>query len=462
MKRHIQTALLLAVGLLFSSCSDSFLQQYPSNNITEGNFYQTDNDFNQAVRGCYARLKTQLSFHLNTVEYRSDENQLTAMAVSNQASYDIDHFIEKPNNSILSDVWTAWYSGIYRCNDVLVHMDGAQIDNANQYRGECLFLRSWFYFNLYRTFGVVPLTRTVVSPEEAQRIPRCTDAEMYALLVEDLTEAASLLPESRSAEVARVTKIGAWALLGKVHLTFGHKDEAKKALEQAMTYKSYGLESSVARVFDTSNKMNKEIIFAVYYNKSTDSGHGYWYSASTNVLADINNPTMQFKSIYSTSDARYDLINSYVEVTKNKLYALRKWYDTYDATYTTVVGNDFPHLRYADVLLMYAEAISETNLSGAIDYLNMTRTRAGLAALTAADISTQSQFVEELALERGREFALEGQRWFDLVRLGLAIDYFRSLGYTLDDHNLIFPIPQDQIEIVNDNSILWQNPGYNS
>ena len=382
------------------------------------------------------------------------------MAVSNQASYDIDHFIEKANNSILSDVWDAWYSGIYRCNDVLVHMDGVSIENASQYRGECLFLRSWFYFNLYRNFGVVPITRTVVSPEEAQSIPRCTDSEMYSLLVDDLTEAASLLPDARGSEVARVTKAAARALLGKVHLTFGKKAEAKSVLELVLNDKNYGLETTPARVFDVTNKMNKEIIFAVYYNKSTDSGHGYWYSVSTNVLADINNPTMQFKSIFSTTDARYDLVGSYVEITKNKLYALRKWYDTYDATYTTQVGNDFPHLRYADAVLMYAEAIADTDLAGALTYLNQTRTRAGLAALTTTDITTQQQFVEELANERGREFALEGQRWYDLVRLGLAVDYFRSLGYTLDDHSLIFPIPQSQIEIVNDNSILWQNPGY--
>ena len=74
MKRYFQTALVLAAGLLFGACSDSFLQQYPSNNITEGNFYQNDNDFNQAVRGCYARLKTQIAFHVNYIGYRSDEN----------------------------------------------------------------------------------------------------------------------------------------------------------------------------------------------------------------------------------------------------------------------------------------------------------------------------------------------------------------------------------------------------
>ncbi|WP_217961475.1 RagB/SusD family nutrient uptake outer membrane protein [Muribaculum intestinale] len=95
-------------------------------------------------------------------------------------------------------------------------------------------------------------------------------------------------------------------------------------------------------------------------------------------------------------------------------------------------------------------------------WLNKTRTRAGLSELTIAEVSTRDQFIRALADERGREFALEGHRWFDLVRLGLAIETMRAAGFTLDEHNLIFPIPQNQIEIVNNASILWQNPGYNS
>ena len=208
--------------------------------------------------------------------------------------------------------------------------------------------------------------------------------------------------------------------------------------------------------------MNREIIFALYYNKTNDNGHGYWYSANTDVLADINNPTPTFKAIYdSEKDNRLPLISSYTKI-KDNLFAMTKWYDTYDATYTTQVGNDFPHLRYADVVLMYAEALAESgsSLGDALVWLNKTRTRAGLDALKAEDIPSKGAFIEALADERGREFALEGHRWFDLVRLGLALDRFHEMGYKLDAHNLLFPIPQNQIEIVNDKTILWQNPGY--
>lgn len=457
--KSIITAGILIAGM--SSCGEAFFEQYPSNNITEGNYYQTDDDFNQGVASCYDKLKTQMAFHLNEIGYRSDENILESMAVSTQDRYDIDNFAEIPSNGILSDIWNAWYNGIYRCNDVLDHMAGANIANYNKYRGECLFLRSWWYFNLYRVFGVVPIARTVVTPADAKLIPRCTDEEMYTLLTEDLAEAARLLPPTPGAEKARVANIAAYTLLAKVYLTFGKPAEAKVALEEAMKNTAYGLESSTAKVFDVNNKMNKEIIFALYYNKTNDNGHGYWYSSITNVMADIRNPTPEFKAIYEEKDNRLALINTYTKISSN-LYAMTKWYDTYDATYTTQVGNDFPHLRYADVVLMYAEALAESGdgLGDALTWLNKTRTRAGLDELTTDDVPDLATFRQELANERGREFALEGHRWFDLVRLGLAIDHFRKMGYSLDAHNLIFPIPQNQIEIVNNSSILWQNPGF--
>lgn len=451
----------LFAGLLgLVACGESFFEQYPSNNVTGANFWQTDDDFNQAVRGCYAKLKSETGFHLTELAYRSDECSLDAMATSTQNRYDFDHFAEVPTNGILLDVWNGWYNGIYRCNDVLDHLPGARIENADMYRGECLFLRAWWYFNLYRTFGVVPLARNVVTAAEAKGIPRCTEEAMYELLTEDLAEAARLLPDSHGDEPARVTSMGAWTLLAKVYLTFGKASEARTALEEAMKNTSYEMQRTTRLAFDEERKMNPEIIFANYYNKTTGNGHGHWYGASTDVKKDIPNPTQTFKSLYDADrDNRLELVDTYYKIKKN-VYAMLKWYDVFDKTYTKQVGNDFPHLRYADVVLMYAEALNELGDATAVDWLNVTRTRAGLDELSAADLPSKDAFRRELAAERGREFALEGQRWFDLVRLGLAVEYFRSLGYTLDSHNLIFPIPQSQIEIVNNPSILWQNPGY--
>ena len=461
MENIIKTALIGLAAFGLASCGDSFFEQYPANTVTEGNYYRTDDDFNQGVYCCYQKLKTGMSFYLGELAFRSDECELVAMTVSTQDRYDLDHFEEQPNNKLLSDVWNIWYNGIYRCNDVLDHMEGKTLANGDKYRGECLFLRSWWYFSLYRVFGTVPVTRTVVTPVQAKTIPRCTDEEMYNLLVGDLKEAIELLPVKRSAEVARVTKIAAQALLGKVYLTFGKYAEAQTVLEDAMKDTNYGLMPTTAAVFDVANKMNKEILFAIYYNKSNDNGHGYWHSTNVADPKLRPNPTEAFRSVYSVDDNRFTLINDYQEITPGKLYAINKYMDTYDATYKQQVGNDFPLLRYADVVLMYAEALGQQgSISDALAYLNKTRIRAGLPELTDAEVSGRDAFIKELADERGREFALEGQRWFDLVRMGLAVDLFKNLGYSLDSHNLLFPIPHDQIEIVNDSSILWQNPGF--
>lgn len=455
---HIIALAVASIGLV--SCGEKFFEQYPSNSVTEGNFYQTEDDFNQGVYSCYAKLKTEMAFHLTELAYRTDECVLESMAVSTQDRYDLDHFAENSSNGILSKIWDAWYNGIYRCNDVLDHAEGKDFPKLAQYKAEALFIRSWYYFNLWRCFGGVPVVKTVATPAEAKVVPRCDEATMYEMLVEDLTYASENLPAARGAEKARVTKIAAQTLLGKVYLTFGKYAEADAILASAMSDTGYGLMPTTADVFNISNKMNKEVIFALYYNKTNDNGHGYWYSSNTSVEADRSNPTPQFKSIYAAIDTRFALINTYRKISSS-VYAMAKWDDTYDATYTTQVGNDFPHLRYADIVLMRAEALAQqNNIAEAVTYLNMTRTRAGLAPLAAADFADKKAFIKELADERGREFALEGHRWFDLVRLGLAIEYFRDLGQNIGEHQLIFPIPNNQIEIVNDNSILWQNPGF--
>ena len=454
----IKSLLVLAcasIGLI--SCSEKFFEQYPSNSVTEGNFYQTEDDFNQGVYSCYAKLKTQSGFHITELAHRADECILKSMAVSTQDRYDIGHFQENSSNGILSDVWNAWYNGIYRCNDVLDHMPSEVEGKMAQYKAEVLFLRSWWYFNLYRCFGGVPIAAKVETPGDSKLLPRCTAEQMYNRLVDDLTYAAGNLPEKRSAEIARVTKIAAQALLGKVHLTFGKYPEAEAVLEEAMKDPNFGLYPTTADAFDIKNKKNnKEFIFVLYYNKTNDNGHDYWYSTNTSVKEDIQNPRPEFMVIYDESkDNRYALINEYKPVGTGK-YAMKKWYDEYDQTYTSQVENDYPHLRYADVVLMYAEALAQQNrVADACDYLHLTRGRAGLDKFTTTD---KAAFIQELADERGREFALEGQRWFDLVRLGLAEETLKEFG--ADKEHLVFPIPQSQLDIVNNTSILWQNPGF--
>ena len=198
------------------------------------------------------------------------------------------------------------------------------------------------------------------------------------------------------------------------------------------------------------------MIFRLCYDKSVDAGHGYYFSSNTGVAADRHKPTQPSLDLYSAADNRRGLLE--FNKISSSVYVMTKWYDTYDATFNTIVGNDYILLRYSDVVLMYAETMArQGNMEQACIYLNKTRTRAGLSTFNTTDLN---EFIRELADERGREFIDEGHRWFDLVRLGLAVDYFTSLGYNIDSHNLVMPVPQNQIELYNNSQILWQNPGF--
>ena len=451
--------ILLILTLCCTSCGEDFFNQVPSNQVVSTNYYKNETDFDMAVTACYQRLKSEVSFFLTEVEYRGDSNNLDAVAVSTQSRYDLDHFQDISTNTILADLWSNEYNCIYRCNSVLDNIDNLDFEKHDQLKGEALFLRAWCHFILSRVFGVVPIVKRVLSPSESLTVPRCTEAEMYEFLSTDLRNAANMLPDSYSGdEIGRATNCAANALLGRVALTFKHYEDAKTALENAMNNTHFGMEKTTADVFNVSNKQNKEVIFAVRYNKTANLGHGAWY-ATTNP-ATATNPTVQLTSAYSASDNRAQLL-AWTKMTTGNNYAMNKWYDTYDATYTTVVGNDFVLLRYADVVLMYAEALNESGRSSdALPYLNLTRHRANLKNLTTEDISTQAQVRKAILDERQCEFAYEGHRWFDLVRMGYAVDHFTALGYTIDEHNLIMPIPNDQLEVVGDENIMWQNAGY--
>ena len=392
--------------LLMTSCGDSFFDLEPASSVTIDKVYKTASDYNVAVIGCYAKLQSQVNFYTECCEYRSDNLSLGAPTAGTQDRYDIDHFTEKPSNGILSSYWANFNNNVYRCNLLLDQIDGANFAEnlKKQYKGEAMFIRALNYFNMYRIWGGVPATKHVVSATEALKVARYSE------------------------------------LIGK-----------------------YQLVSPIAQVFNVDNKNNNEIIFAVHFNKEIEGeGHSYWYNLTN--ASDDTNQTSSLLNTFPTGDARKDLI-TYVQVEKN-VRLMNKFYDTKSPTFKTV-GNDQILLRYADVLLMYAEALNEIQYDAsegslALKYLNAVRQRAGISNLTAKQLPTQEKFRKGILVERQREFPYEGQRWFDLVRMGFAKSVMAENGVEIKDYQLLFPIPQQEIEKVGDKSILWQNPGYDN
>lgn len=452
--------------LLMTSCGDSFFDLEPASSVTIDKVYKTASDYNVAVIGCYSKLQSQVNFYTECCEYRSDNLSLGAPTAGTQDRYDIDHFTEKPSNGILSSYWANFNNNVYRCNLLLDQIDGANFaeDLKKQYKGEAMFIRALNYFNMYRIWGGVPATKHVVSAAEALKVARYSDEQMFDLIAGDLKEIVdnNYLPETySSADMGRATSGAAKALLGKVYLTFHKWTEAKDILSQLIG--KYQLVSPIAQVFNVDNKNNNEIIFAVHFNKEIEGeGHSFWYNLTN--ASDDTNQTSSLLNTFPTGDARKDLI-TYVQVEKN-VRLMNKFYDTKSPTFKTV-GNDQILLRYADVLLMYAEALNEIQYDAsegslALKYLNAVRQRAGISNLTVKQLPTQEKFRKGILVERQREFPYEGQRWFDLVRMGFAKSVMAENGVEIKDYQLLFPIPQQEIEKVGDKSILWQNPGYDN
>lgn len=452
--------------LLMTSCGDSFFDLEPASSVTIDKVYKTASDYNVAVIGCYAKLQSQVNFYTECCEYRSDNLSLGAPTAGTQDRYDIDHFTEKPSNGILSSYWANFNNNVYRCNLLLDQIDGANFAEnlKKQYKGEAMFIRALNYFNMYRIWGGVPATKHVVNAAEALKVARYSDEQMFDLIAGDLKEIVdnNYLPETySSADMGRATSGAAKALLGKVYLTFHKWTEAKDILSQLIG--KYQLVSPIAQVFNVDNKNNNEIIFAVHFNKEIEGeGHSYWYNLTN--ASDDTNQTSSLLNTFPTGDARKDLI-TYVQVEKT-VRLMNKFYDTKSPTFKTV-GNDQILLRYADVLLMYAEALNEIQYDAsegslALKYLNAVRQRAGISNLTAKQLPTQEKFRKGILVERQREFPYEGQRWFDLVRMGFAKSVMAENGVDIKDYQLLFPIPQQEIEKVGNKSILWQNPGYDN
>ena len=455
--------MLVAFSLV--SCGKDFFDLSPNYEVAVDNTFKTAEDFDVAVKGCYAKLQGQVNYYLELCEYGSDNLYLSAPTAGTQDRYDIDQFRETPSNGIIEDAWANFNNGVYRCNMVLDRIDAAQIDGTlkSQYKGEALFVRALTYFNMYRLWGGVPVTRKVVSVAEALKIGRSTEQEMYDLIAGDLETIVGegMLPVSyNDADAGRATMGAAKALLGKVYLTFGQPQKAADILDDLIG--QYSLLKDVADVFNVSNKMNPEIIFAVRFNKEVvGEGHGAWFSITN--LTDNSGQTPVLKGLYDGPDARRQLIE-YVQVSGVNLCLMRKFMDTPDAT-TNQYGNDQILLRYADVLLMYAEALNEVAYNGSQDSpalaaLNQVHVRAGLDPLNITELPDQDAFRRAVCIERQKEFPYEGHRWFDLVRMGYAAEAVAAEGHAIQNWQMLYPIPTTELERINNPSLLWQNPGY--
>lgn len=519
MKIRNYIVLACSFALLFSCKKVADL--YPQSNLNTGTYYSNLEEVKAALTGCYNGLQKPIFYEWQLTELRSDNSKQGSPGSTssvNRDLSDLDVFQVSPSHNANSQYWQTTYTNIRNINVVLQKLgvvynpsSGSIVLNSilipvsdadrKQIAGEALFLRAYHYFNLVRLYGGVFLIHEPVTPAEAKTINRASVADIYKLIEADLKTAAANLNTQKfnqiaAADLGRATAWAAKALLGKVLLTLNRKAEAIPVLQDVKDNSGHSLVSGAgayANVFSVSNEMNAEMIFAIRF-KAGGLGLGSLLpnvfaplgSGSAVIAGDgdgLNYPTSELDTA-STGDARKATsIGVYGSGTAAKLYV--KKYIPPQPSVNDDTENDWPVIRYADVLTMLAEAQGYSQSS--LDLINATRPRAGVPNYTMATVTNVSQFEQALSNERRLEFAFENQRWFDLVRFNTTLTTITAEGvlkahfaneynshyrlYTAPvlslaqlqsnvtkDH-LLLPIPQREID-TNTSLVISQNPGY--
>lgn len=475
--------------LVLGSCK-KYLDRAPLDSINTANFFKTAEDAEAAINGAYQPLQWPKLYNIriwSTDIWAGNSVVGAGGGTDGIETQDISNFVTATDNAAALDIWRGPAPGILRCNLVLKNVPGIDMDGTQKNRilGEAYFLRAHYYFILVRLFGDVPLITEPVTAEDNLRPSRTPKEQVYNQIIDDLKKAIDLLPASYTgANIGRATKGAATGMLAKVYLTLGNYTEAVTYCKQ-VTALGYELNANYADNFNPATENSKESLFEVqYYGKTSYSfwdneNQASWASTFMGPRnADFvgggygwNQPSDEFVSQYEPGDNRKD---------KTILYEGCPAFDGKDfkASYSTTGYNvrkflvpksispdydtnplNWPVLRYADVLLMEAEALCELNqLNEAVVPLNEVRHRAGLDPQA---VTTQADLREKIRKERRIELAFEGHRWFDLIRYDngqYAQQFFHSIGKTnFAPKHLLLPIPQREIDA---NPNLTQNPGY--
>jgi tetratricopeptide (TPR) repeat protein len=477
MKKYILYILTVLAG---TSCSD-FLELQPEHQISDGSFYKNANDFETALIGSYSSLQNLYDANLIYVGELTTDNAEIQWTSPSISEVELDEVNFTPSNTFLNSIWQISFNLVSQSNNILLRIDEVEIGTQvkAQLKGEALFLRGLGYFNLVRTFGEVPIVDVAFrSPSEisAYDMSRKPVDEVYQLVEADLIQAKDLLANVEGLGKSRASSAAARTLLGKVYLTKKEYSKAENTLEEVVESNSFSLEENYKDLFINGNDELIESIFEIKY-MSGNLGVGNGFSSTfTPARFDMDIfpnqmqgsgrilPTPEMADAYEEGDLRRPAsIGDSVKVLsggyEKELYGL-KFVD-----FTTGVQGDgginFTALRYADVLLMYAEALNQNGKQDeALIYLNMVRDRAGLKALSGLN---QSNLTDALAQERRVELFLEGHRWYDLVRTEQLMPkmnaYFErnDLNFDVQGYNEVFPIPLRELDI---NPSLGQNTGY--
>ncbi|MBO0948683.1 RagB/SusD family nutrient uptake outer membrane protein [Fibrella forsythiae] len=499
--KNIALACLALTSLVLVSCTDD-LTQIPISAATTSTFYSQTNDFLQASNAVYSDLRGFPDRQLNLSETRSDN--LYAVSDGGVRDWEGINSFQKSiaANPYVSEAWTTNFNGIFRANTLLdqLQKNGKVISDAGlrtRLEAEAKFLRAFFYFDLVRFFGKVPIIDHPVTANEAIAIPRSPVKDVYALILSDLTFAASNLPETYAAtDKGRATRYAAKAALALVYMTrsgptydiegpglgVSEWSQALTNLNDIITSGKYSSVSSYTSIFSYTNENNPEVIFDVQYANGLTPvvGATFPWVLVPDTWFQANGKGTQ--GGLTIRPAALDLVNSYTATDVRKAFSIQSGY-TFNGVaetrpfikkyvdLTRVPTNNrldwpinFIVYRYTDILMLKAECILRGGSGGTqadVDAIvNQVRTRAGLTAITNVTFP-------QLLQERRKELIGEGSRWHDLVRSGLietimpawiAAEDVQKQMQPFQKNYILYPVPQAELDAKP--GLYTQNSGY--
>lgn len=515
--------LIIVAGIVgFSSCGDDFLNRYSETEMSAGSFYKTTEHFDQALNAAYTGLRSIAVNGMFMDEQRAD-NAFYTIYSADRGTYStfetLALFIDdafSANGGAIRERWTTNYQNIAKVNTILDRLDASELTDTEKtaVQAEASFLRAFYYFDLVKCFGGVPLNLHEVTSADQVFHARASVEECYIQILEDVSTAITLglpIPEKFPDDNGGRATMGAARMLrAYVNMTKSTPDYTTAESDlKAITSMNYGLLDDYEEVFNPKNKNHKETIFEVQYmddgTSAQHSNFAYRMAPRCSNLIDMMGvggsnysgttggwvvPTQEMIDSYEEGDLRLPASIVAVEGTaegdnftceqilpakgytcpdgKTYRYMVKKYFHP-PYTYSMQATENFPIYRYSGALLLLAECLVQQGKgSEAVNYINEVRTRAGLPSLSTCTL-------QNVADEMRHEIAFENHRWSDLKRTGMVKQVMTAHGamikelhpwvkttnndgcFIIDDFRMIYGIPTREVDI---NPLLDQNPGY--
>lgn len=477
----------LITFLCLLSCDEDFVTKEFENGVVDENFFQNAAQAEQALTAVYDIVGSK-GLYREAINVLGDcpSDDVLELTGDNgdygsyfRASSDYRWF---PDNPFSTARWYDAYKGIFRANILLEKLPGIDMDAGvkDRFSGEAKFLRALYYFNLVTAFGDVPFSIEMLSRDEYAELARTDRSIIYAQMEQDLMDAAEMLPPDASDPVGRATKGAADGLLSRIYLYQSKWEEAAAAAKKVIDQNKYRLVATedYVNLFNGHMENSKESLFEF---QSVAFAPGFWNSNSENFYSIMWSPTQGWSNFLSPSPSSYEQFSDPNDVRRKASILLlgqtppdmidvgngeqefgtgtmrpdyfhnasnRKWLP--EGKDMAVVNNfdvNFLILRYAEVLLNYAEAQNEAgNTTEAAGAITEIRERAGIVP-SAPPAADQASLRELIRSERRKELLFEGHRFYDLQRWGIADEVLSPFGYIQGTHEF-WPVPTAELDLM--------------